>query len=62
VPLPESFGALAELCERGLIRHLGLSSASWDQLKAAQAMAPVAAVQNHFNLRVRSGEGMLERW
>jgi pyridoxine 4-dehydrogenase len=61
VPLPESFGALAGLRDRGLVRHLGLSSASGDQLKAAQAIAPVAAVQNHFNLRDRSGEGVLER-
>ena len=50
VPLADSFGALAELRERGLVRHLGLSSATDVQLAEARAIAPVAAVQNPFNL------------
>jgi aryl-alcohol dehydrogenase-like predicted oxidoreductase len=60
VPLADSFGALAELRERGLIRHLGLSSATEAQLAEAREIAPVASVQNHFNLADRSGEPMLE--
>jgi pyridoxine 4-dehydrogenase len=60
VPLADSFGTLADLRERGLIRHLGLSSAGAAQLAEARALAPVVAVQNHFNLADRSGEGMLE--
>jgi pyridoxine 4-dehydrogenase len=59
VPLADSFGALAELREEGLVRHLGLSSATEAQLAEARSIAPVAAVQNHYNLVERSGEPML---
>ncbi|MEV8630865.1 oxidoreductase [Streptosporangium sp. NPDC051023] len=49
-PIGERFAALAALRERGLIRHLGLSNVSRAQLAEARAIAPVAAVQNHFHL------------
>jgi pyridoxine 4-dehydrogenase len=60
VPLEDSVGALAELRAEGLVRHLGLSSATEAELDRARRIAPVAAVQNHFNLADRSGEAMLE--
>jgi pyridoxine 4-dehydrogenase len=59
VPLADSFGALAELREQGLIRHLALSSANEEQLAEAQAIAPVVAVQNLYNLGARDAEGVL---
>jgi pyridoxine 4-dehydrogenase len=59
VPLSDSFGALAELRDRGLVRHLGLSSATRTQLRQAQTIAPVAAVQNRFNLADRADEPLL---
>ncbi|GGO39770.1 MULTISPECIES: oxidoreductase [Streptomyces] len=43
------FEALAELREQGLIRHLGVSNATPEQLAEAQSVAPVAAVQNKFS-------------
>jgi aryl-alcohol dehydrogenase-like predicted oxidoreductase len=46
----EHFGALAELREAGLIRHLGLSSVEPRHLAEAQAVAPVASVQNRYGL------------
>ncbi|GAA0947295.1 aldo/keto reductase [Actinocorallia libanotica] len=46
----ERFAALAELREEGLIRHLGVSNVDAAQLAEAREVAPVAAVQNHFNL------------
>ncbi|MEV7008832.1 oxidoreductase [Streptosporangium sp. NPDC051022] len=49
-PIGERFAALAALRERGLVRHLGLSNVSGAQLAEARAIAPVAAVQNHFHL------------
>jgi aryl-alcohol dehydrogenase-like predicted oxidoreductase len=52
-PLGERFAALAALCEEGLIRHLGVSHVDATQLTEARAIAPVAAVQNHFNIRHR---------
>ncbi|MFE2267029.1 oxidoreductase [Streptomyces griseosporeus] len=60
-PVAEQFGALAELRERGLIRHLGLSTASAEQLDEARSIAPVVTVQNLYNLAVRRDEALLER-
>ncbi|MFI7029316.1 oxidoreductase [Microbispora rosea] len=59
VPFAESFAALAELRERGLIRALGLSGVTTGQLAEARAIAPVAAVQNRFHLFDRSGAEVL---
>jgi aryl-alcohol dehydrogenase-like predicted oxidoreductase len=46
--IAEHFGALAELREAGLIRHLGLSSIGLRHLAEAQAIAPVVSVQNQY--------------
>jgi aryl-alcohol dehydrogenase-like predicted oxidoreductase len=60
-PVAEQFGALAELRERGLIRHLGLSTVDADQLAEAQAIAPVVCVQNFYNLARREDDTLVER-
>jgi aryl-alcohol dehydrogenase-like predicted oxidoreductase len=59
VPFAESFGALADLYQRGLIRNLGLSGVTTTQLDEARAIAPVAAVQNRFHLFDRSSADVL---
>jgi len=48
--LAEHFGALAELREAGMIRHLGLSDVTVQQVAEARAVAPVVSVQNRFSL------------
>lgn len=48
--LAEHFGALAQLRDAGLIRHLGVSSVTPDQLAEAQAVAPVVSVQNRYGI------------
>lgn len=48
--IAEHFGALAELREAGLIRQLGVSDVTPDQLAEVRAIAPVVAVQNRFGL------------
>ncbi|MEV4683527.1 aldo/keto reductase [Streptomyces kurssanovii] len=48
--IAERFGALAELREAGLIRHLGLSNVRPHHLAEAQAIAPVVCVQNMFGI------------
>jgi aryl-alcohol dehydrogenase-like predicted oxidoreductase len=48
VAIEESVGALASLRDRGLIRNVGVSNFSLDQLKAAQRVTTIDAVQNHF--------------
>ncbi|MGW7467521.1 aldo/keto reductase [Streptomyces xantholiticus] len=48
--LAEHFGALAELRDAGLVRHLGVSHVRPQQLAEAQAIAPVVCVQNPFGV------------
>ena len=49
-PLAEHFGALVELRDAGLIRHLGISAVEAAQLAEAQAIAPVVCVQNRYGI------------
>ncbi|MGH3875965.1 MAG: oxidoreductase [Actinophytocola sp.] len=49
-PITEHIGALAELRDAGLIRHLGVSNARPEHLAQAQAIAPVVCVQNSYGL------------
>ncbi|WP_369212184.1 aldo/keto reductase [Streptomyces flavofungini] len=44
--ISEHFGALAELRDAGLVRHLGVSNVRPEHLDEAQAIAPVVCVQN----------------
>lgn len=60
VPVAESFGTLVELGKEGKIRLLGLSSASVEDFEEAKKVAPVAAVQNLYNLANRRSEDLLE--
>jgi aryl-alcohol dehydrogenase-like predicted oxidoreductase len=55
----ERFEALAGLREEGLIRHLGVSNIDRAQLAEARAIAPVAAVQNHFHVHRQQDPGLL---
>ncbi|MFK0210859.1 aldo/keto reductase [Streptomyces sp. NPDC090298] len=48
--IAERFGALADLREAGLIRHLGLSNVHPHHLAEAQAIAPVVCVQNMYGI------------
>ncbi|WP_406196011.1 aldo/keto reductase [Streptomyces europaeiscabiei] len=53
------FEVLAAMREEGLIRHLGLSNVDVDHLAEARAIAPVAAVQNHFHADRRDDTAVL---
>jgi pyridoxine 4-dehydrogenase len=48
--IAEHFGALAELREAGMIRHLGISAVHSGHLAEAQAIAPVVCVQNPYSV------------
>ncbi|MER6996529.1 aldo/keto reductase [Streptomyces sp. NPDC000410] len=50
VPFEETVGAVAELIEAGLVRHLGVSNVTAEQLRAAYAVHPVAAVQTEWSM------------
>ncbi|MCW2699050.1 MAG: ydbC [Blastococcus sp.] len=58
--LAEPFEALAELQQQGLIAHLGVSNVTTQQLADAQAIAPVACVQNHYNLVHRHDDPLID--
>jgi pyridoxine 4-dehydrogenase len=60
VPLEDQVGELGALRDEGKIRHIGLSEVSIDEVKAAQAVAPIVSVQNLFNLTDRSAEPLLD--
>jgi pyridoxine 4-dehydrogenase len=51
--IAEHFGALAELRDAGLIRHLGISNVRPHHLAQAQAIAPVVCVQNPYGVDYR---------
>ena len=52
--------ALAELKEKGLIRHLGLSNVTLGQLEEAERIAPVVCIQNHYNIVHRDDDAMVD--
>jgi len=54
------FSALAELQQKGLIRHLGLSNVTANQVAEAQRIAPVVCVQNHYNLAHRADDALID--
>jgi pyridoxine 4-dehydrogenase len=55
----EQFAELQSLKEDGIVRHLGLSEVSVEEIKAAQEVFEVATVQNLYNLTVRQSEDVL---
>jgi len=59
-PIEEQFTTLANLQNQGLIRHLGLSNVTANQIKAAQKIAPVVCVQNHYNLAHRHDDALID--
>jgi aryl-alcohol dehydrogenase-like predicted oxidoreductase len=60
VPRNEQFEALAEMQREGLIRHLGLSEVSVEEIRAAREYFPVVTVQNLYNLVNRQSETVLD--
>jgi pyridoxine 4-dehydrogenase len=60
VPADEQFGVLRDLQKQGKIRHVGLSEVSVNEIKAARKIVPIATVQNLYNLKTRSAEGVLD--
>ncbi|MEU4722626.1 aldo/keto reductase [Nonomuraea dietziae] len=60
VPLADQIGALEELRKEGKIRHIGLSEVNVGQLEEASRLAPIAAVQNLYNLATREHEDVVD--
>lgn len=58
-PREVQFEAIARMRAEGLIRHVGLSEVSVEDIEAAQKYFPVASVQNRYNLVDRTSEAVL---
>lgn len=59
LPREEQFGVIADMRREGLIRHVGLSEVSIDDIDAAQKHFPVVTVQSRYNLTDRLNEDVL---
>jgi aryl-alcohol dehydrogenase-like predicted oxidoreductase len=53
VPIEETVGAMAELVQRGKVRHIGLSEAAPETIRRAHAVHPITAVQTEYSLWTR---------
>ena len=51
---------LAELKEKGIIRHIGLSNVSHAQFLEGSRITPIACVQNHYNLAHRADDALID--
>jgi aryl-alcohol dehydrogenase-like predicted oxidoreductase len=57
--IAEPFGALAEMRQEGLIKHLGVSVVDDEQVTEAQSIAPIVTVQNWYNVAHRGDESLI---
>ncbi|GGK62028.1 oxidoreductase [Planomonospora parontospora subsp. parontospora] len=59
--IAEAFETLVELQRQGVIRHLGVSNATAEQVAEAQGIAPIVCVQNMYNLAHRHDDELIDR-
>jgi pyridoxine 4-dehydrogenase len=60
VPIEESVGALVDLQAEGKVGQIGLSNVSAGDLARARKLATIVSVQNHYNLRDRSDDRLVD--
>jgi pyridoxine 4-dehydrogenase len=58
--LPAPLETLMALREEGLIRHLGISNVTPAQFAQARAIAPIACVQNAYNVSLRDDDPLVD--
>jgi aryl-alcohol dehydrogenase-like predicted oxidoreductase len=59
-PIEESVAAIKAYVDDGRIGHVGVSEVTVEQLERARSVAPIAAVQNHYNLSERKHEAVVD--
>ena len=59
-PIEESVGLLDELRREGMICNIGISDVSIGEIDKAKAVAPIAAVQNEYNLDERGDDEAID--
>ena len=57
--LEEPMSVLAELKQKGLVRHIGLSNATARQIAQARTMTDIVCVQNQYNLAHRGDDALV---
>ena len=58
--IAEPFTTLAEMQQEGLIKHLGLSTVTAEQIEQAQSIAPIVCVQNFYNMANRIDDALID--
>lgn len=56
IPVEDTVGAMADLVKAGKVRYLGLSEASAESIKKANAIHPITALQSEYSLLTRDIE------
>ena len=59
-PFEEPLSALAELKQKGLVQHIGLSTVSSTQLAEAQTITEIVCIQNFYNVAQRGDDGFID--
>jgi len=58
--IAEPFSVLVKMQKEGLIKHLGISTATAEQIAEAQSIAPIVCVQNMYNIANRSDDEIID--
>lgn len=58
--IEEPLTVLADLQRKGLVRHIGLSSVTANQVAEARRICPIVCVQNHYNLAHRTDDALID--
>ena len=58
--IAEPFAVLAQLQQEGLVKHLGVSTVSPEQIAEAESIAPVVCVQNFYNIANRGDDDLID--
>lgn len=59
-PLEVSLGTIAEYRAAGVIKEIGISAVTVEEIKAAREVVPIAAVQNHYNVGERGHDDVVD--
>lgn len=60
VPADEQLGVLAGFLREGLVRHVGLSEVTVDQIEHARGVVPIVSVQNQYNVLDRQWDDVVD--
>jgi pyridoxine 4-dehydrogenase len=58
--IAKPFRVLAEMQQEGLIKHLGVSTVTAEQIAEVQSIAPVVCVQNFYNIANRQDDSLID--